>query len=232
MCFSAGASFAGGAVLTVIGAASVRSARNKSQKLFASIPLLFAFQQFSEGVVWLTLRSGGNHNMQMTAAYIFLVMALVVWPSVMPLAARRLEQDKNRKRIITWMMASGLLLSGYYGFCLIAYNVTPVISEFHIKYVNDFPKPLSDSAFVIYAIATLGPLFASGVKRMYLFGILVTLSCLVTGIFYREYLTSVWCFFAALISVVIYWIVKEAQEETVPYYIRVRKAFSDFIKNI
>ncbi len=231
MCFSAGASFAGGAVLSVIGVASVRSALDKSQKLFASIPLLFAFQQFSEGVVWLTLRSGGNHNIQMTAAYVFLVMALVVWPSIMPLAARRLEQDKNRKRIITWMMAAGLVLSGYYTFCLIACNITPVINEFHIKYINNFPQPLSDSAFVIYAIATLGPLFASGVKKMYLFGILVTLSCIVTGIFYREYLTSVWCFFAALISVVIYWILKESQEETVPYHVRVRKTFSDFIKH-
>jgi len=230
MCFSAGASFAGGAVLSAIGAASVRSARNKSQKLFASVPLLFAFQQFSEGIVWLTLRSGENHKLLMTASYLFLVFALVVWPSILPLAVRKLEEDRNRKRIITWMMAAGMILSGYYTFCLIAFNVTPVISEFHIKYINDFPKPLSDSAFVIYALATLGPLFASGVKRMYLFGILVTLSCIVTGIFYREYLTSVWCFFAALISVVIYWIVKESQEELDPSWIRVKRTFTDFIK--
>jgi hypothetical protein len=230
MCFSAGASFAGGAVLSAIGVASVRSARNKSQKIFASIPLLFAFQQFSEGIVWLMLRSGGNHKLLTIAACLFLIMALVVWPSIIPLAVRKLEEDRNRKRIITWMMAAGLLLSGYYAFCLIAFNVTPVISEFHIKYINDFPAPLSDLAFVVYAIATLGPLFASGVKRMYLFGILVALSCIVTGIFYREYLTSVWCFFAALISVVIYWIVRETQEELDPSRIRVKRIFTDFMK--
>ena len=127
------------------------------------------------------------------------------------------------------MMAAGLVLSGYYAFCLIAYSVTPVISELHIKYTNDFPESLSDSAFVIYAIATLGPLFASGMKRIYLFGILVTLSCVVTGILYREYLTSVWCFFAAFISVIIYWIVKESQEELDPSRVRVKRTFTDFI---
>lgn len=232
MCFSAGASFAGGAVLTTIGVMSVRVARKPSQKLFAAIPLLFAFQQLSEGVVWLNLRSGSNQGLLMTAAYIFLVMALVVWPVMMPVAVRIIEEDRNRKRVITWMMAAGIVLSGYYAFCLLFFNVTPVISGFHIKYVNDFPRSLSDIAFVVYAIATLGPLFTSGVKKMYLFGILVTLSCIITGIFYREYLTSVWCFFAALISFVIYWIVKEPREENVPYLIRVKKTFSDFIKNI
>lgn len=232
MCFSAGASFAGGAVLTTIGVMSVRVARKPSQKLFAAIPLLFAFQQLSEGVVWLNLRSGSNQGLLMTAAYIFLVMALVVWPVIMPVAVRIIEEDRNRKRVITWMMAAGIVLSGYYAFCLVSFNVTPVISGFHIKYVNDFPRSLSDIAFVVYAIATLGPLFTSGVKKMYLFGILVTLSCIITGIFYREYLTSVWCFFAALISFVIYWIVKEPREENVPYLIRVKKTFSDFIKNI
>lgn len=232
MCFSAGASFAGGAVLTTIGVMSVRVARKPSQKLFAAIPLLFAFQQLSEGVVWLNLRSGSNQGLLMTAAYIFLVMALVVWPVIMPVAVRIIEEDRNRKRVITWMMAAGIVLSGYYAFCLVSFNVTPVISGFHIKYVNDFPRSLSDIAFVVYAIATLGPLFTSGVKKMYLFGILVTLSCIITGIFYREYLTSVWCFFAALISFVIYWIVKEPREEKVPYLIRVKKTFSDFIKNI
>jgi len=223
MCFSAGASFAGGAVLTTIGIISVRAAHKPSQKLFAAIPLLFAFQQFSEGVVWLTLRSGSNQGLLMTAAYIFLVMALVVWPVMMPVAVRIIEEDRNRKRVITWMMAAGILLSGYYAFCLASYSVTPVISGFHIKYINDFPGSLSDLAFVIYAIATLGPLFTSGVKRMYLFGLLVTLSCIVTGILYREYLTSVWCFFAALISFVIYWIVREPGEESVPYHIRVKR---------
>ena len=41
--------------------------------------------------------------------------------------------------------------------------------------------------------------------------ILMMLSCLLAAIFYKEYLTSVWCFFAALISAVIYWILADSQ---------------------
>jgi hypothetical protein len=33
----------------------------------------------------------------------------------------------------------------------------------------------------------------------------------VTAIFFTEYLTSVWCFFAALISAVIFWILRDSK---------------------
>ena len=231
MCFSAGASFAGGAVISAIGVASLKSAVNPSQKLFAGIPLLFAFQQFSEGVVWLTLRSGDNYQLQMTAAYLFLVMALVVWPFIMPLAVLRLEEVKKRKEIITGMLVAGVILSGYYAFCLVSYSVRPVINEFHIQYLNDFPKSLSNAAFGVYVIATMGPLFASSIKRMSLFGIIVLMSCIVTGVFYKEYLTSICCFFAALISAVIYWIVKESQEDFNPQGFKLLKNFIHRYKN-
>ena len=57
MCFSAAASFTAGAVLTGIGVATLRKVEHPTYYLFASIPLLFAVQQFSEGVLWLTLPS-------------------------------------------------------------------------------------------------------------------------------------------------------------------------------
>ncbi len=43
----------------------------------------------------------------------------------------------------------------------------------------------------------LTPLFISSIKRTHFIGILMFLSCLVTALFYKQYLTSVWCFFAA-----------------------------------
>ena len=48
-------------------------------------------------------------------------------------------------------------------------------------------------------------LFVSSVKRMYLMGILMLLSLAVAVFFYKVHPTSVWCFFAALISMVILW---------------------------
>jgi hypothetical protein len=40
----------------------------------------------------------------------------------------------------------------------------------------------------------------------------MTLSCIITFIFFKQYLTSVWCFFAAFISGVIYWILSDLQK--------------------
>jgi hypothetical protein len=51
------------------------------------------------------------------------------------------------------------------------------------------------------------------VKRVSLFGYLIIVSFIITGVFYKEYLTSVWCFFAALVSSVIYLVVRESNEE-------------------
>ena len=66
-------------------------------------------------------------------------------------------------------------------------------------------------AFGVYLIVTITPFFISGIKRTRLMGILMFLSCLVTAIFFTQYLTSVWCFFAALLSGVVYWILHSSR---------------------
>jgi len=55
MCFSAGASFTAGTLLTFAGTETLRKVHKPSQIVFASIPLFFAFQQFAEGVLWLVV---------------------------------------------------------------------------------------------------------------------------------------------------------------------------------
>jgi hypothetical protein len=213
MCFSAGASFAGGIIISAAGIATIRKVRKPSQMLFASIPLLFALQQFSEGVIWVTLRSGGHSTIQYVATLIFMVMALIVWPVLMPLSALKMESVSSRKKIIFAFLTAGVLVSAYYTICMFSWDFFPAIEGNHIRYRGDFPKALRNPVFALYIIATIPPLFFSSVKRMPIMGALIFLSCLITGIFYKEYLTSVWCFFAALISVVIYWILNEVAVE-------------------
>jgi hypothetical protein len=214
MCFSAGASFAGGIVISAIGVATLGKVSKPAQKLFAGIPLLFGFQQFAEGVLWVTLRSDGHERLQNVAAYIFLITALVIWPVMIPLSMWLMEEVKKRKKILAGLMVTGGILSLFYAFCLISYNVTPQIQGFHIQYIDEFPRTLVDIAFIFYLASTVAPLFVSSVKRMWLFGILITVSYLVTSIFFAQYLTSIWCFFAALISVVIYWVLGGDRSKT------------------
>jgi hypothetical protein len=214
MCFSAGASFAGGVVISAIGVATLGKVSKPAQKLFAGIPLLFGFQQFAEGVLWVTLRTDGHERLQNAAAHIFLITALVIWPVMIPLSMWLMEEVKKRRKILAGLMVTGGILSLFYAFCLISYNVTPQIQGFHIQYIDEFPRTLVDIAFIFYLASTIAPLFVSSVKRMWLFGILITVSYLVTSIFFSQYLTSIWCFFAALISVVIYWVLSGSQSKT------------------
>lgn len=214
MCFSAAASFTGGGVISVIGIASMMKARKPTQKLFAGIPLLFGFQQCAEGILWTTLKSGNYDQLQSAVTYIFLVTALVIWPVMIPSSVWLMEEVKKRKKILAGLTLLGGVLSLFYTYCLIVYNVTPQIQSFHILYIDDFPVIPVRVAFVFYLGTTIAPLFISSMKRMWLFGILITIACTISGIFFLQYLTSIWCFFAAVISAVIYWILSVPQTKT------------------
>jgi hypothetical protein len=213
MCFSPEASFAGGVIISAIGVVTLKKIHRPSQILFACIPLFFGFQQFAEGLVWLTLPSPEWIAIEKIAVYVFLITALVIWPILIPLSVLFMEKSKKKKELLTLFLFTGIALAMYYGFCLINFHVNPRIVGFHIKYYNDFPESLGMIATIVYLIATIPPLFISSIKRTHLLGVLMTFSCILTVIFFKQYLTSVWCFFAALISGVIYWILSDLQKE-------------------
>ena len=213
MCFSVEASFAGGIIISAIGIVTVTKVHKPSQLVFASIPLFFGIQQFAEGFLWLTLPNPDYVNLQKFSTYLFLIMADVLWPMMIPLSVLFMEENKKRKRILWILLFMGLSLSLYYAYCLLFFNVTPQIMGYHIQYKTDFPKSFVMLAFIVYLIASITPLFVSSIKRTHLLGVLMFLSCLVTAIFFKQYLTSVWCFFAALISGVIFWILRDSKRK-------------------
>lgn len=211
MCFSPEASFAGGIIISAIGVATITKVHKPSQLVFASIPLFFGIQQIAEGFLWMTLPGNDYIITQKISTYTFLIMAQVIWPSLIPVSITLMEENNKRKKILWILSGTGLFLSLYYAFCLLTFSVNPEISGYHILYTYSFPKSLSNPAFAVYLFVTITPLFISGIKRTWLMGILMTLSCLVTAIFFRQYLTSVWCFFAAVISGVIFWILRDSK---------------------
>ncbi len=213
MCFSAEASFVGSAVITTIGVVTLTKVKKPRQIPFASIPFIFGIQQCAEGVLWVTLKSGAAERLQYASMYIFLITALIIWPTMVPLSIWLLEKGKQRRKALVGLIAAGGIVSLFYACCLILYDVYPQIQNFHIAYVDEFPSVLVKIAFVIYLVVTTAPLFVSSVKRMWLFGVLIAVSCLISGILFAEYLVSVWCFFAALISITIYWILRKIQSE-------------------
>src|ERR1700709_2677092 len=108
MCFSAGASFTASAVLGTLGSFSLKRAEGKSQIMFASIPVLFAVQQFSEGLLWLSLSKDGYEEWQTAATYFFLFFAQFLWTTWIPVSMLLMETNKVRKKILYFISFAGI----------------------------------------------------------------------------------------------------------------------------
>lgn len=210
MCFSASASFGASAVLAVAGFASIKKVQTRSQLMFACIPLVFSIQQFTEGFVWISM-TAENSEWRPIPMYIFLVFAQVIWPTWVPLSILLFEKDVARKKILQVIFCLGLMLSCYLAYCLVLYDVSASIRSHHIHYDLDFPVQYIPILSLFYFIPTIVPPFISSVKKMSLLGLLNFASFLVTKLFFGDFIISVWCFFAALISGVVYLILRETR---------------------
>jgi hypothetical protein len=210
MCFSLEASFVAGTVLSIIGVASISKVKKTSQLLFAALPFMFAIQQFTEGFVWLTL---GGSEWHKTAVTLFLIFAQVIWPVYVPLSILLVEKNVNHRKALWILLAMGILLSLYVVFSLLVYNISAIETPYHIHYEIGFPPEYMMVLGIVYFFPIVLPPFASGRKRMWILGLLNFTSFLIARLFFEDYLISVWCFFAALISTVVFLIMKDLNKE-------------------
>ena len=213
MCFSASASFGVSAVLMATGLVSLKKTQLRSQIPFAAIPIIFSIQQFIEGLLWLSLTNSNYISWHKPATNIFLIFAQVVWPIWVPLSMMLLEQDVKRKKIISTLLSIGIVISAYLSFCILNYRVDSSIKTHHIHYDLDFPhyNLLINLSGVFYFIPTVIPGFVSSVKKMNIIAITLLASFIFTKIFYAENVISVWCFFAAPISIIVLYIIAAIQ---------------------
>ncbi len=210
MCFSATASFSAGVVLSAVGLVTLKHSQNNHERPFAAIPLLFGIQQIFEGMVWLGLQGdfGGQHDWQ-SFVYLFLFVAQVLWPIWVPLSIIQMEKRGKVNGFERTLMVVGLALSVYLGYCLFRYPVSAKMVEHHILYIQQYPKEISWFTGVVYVVVTILPPFFSKMKYMWTLGSLIFLSYGVTALFYEGFVVSVWCFFASIISVVVWFILKQ-----------------------
>ena len=148
--------------------------------------------------------------LQTLATYIFLVMAQFIWPMLVPLSVLLIEKNKTRKKILWSLLIIGVTVSFYYLYDLIIYRAHAEISYMHINYKSNFQGATYSLPTVFYLIATLVPVFVSSVKRAYMLGVIIGLSAMVSIIFFTECLISIWCFFAAVVSFVVYYTIRES----------------------
>jgi len=197
MCFSATASFVAGTALSATGAVTLAETKKKSDIPFASIPLLFGIQQFVEGAVWLSFQYSAqifNH----IATYAYLGLAYVLWPIFVPLSVGLLETDSHRKKILYGFQFVGLAVGLYLLYFILSNPVASQIVNKSIVY--SMPSQYGVLLVGMYLLATcVSPLFSS-----HILGVLATVSFSITYYFFTASYVSVWCFFAAVLSLVVY----------------------------
>jgi hypothetical protein len=198
VCFSAEASFAASAVLGAGGIWTWSQAPTPAQRPLAAMPLLFAVQQFSEGIVWVGVAHEQN-TLVTVFSYVFSFFALFLWPIYTPLATLRAEPSVQRRRVHEALVVVGVCVAVYIcGFLARSPLETHLLRGHLCYHVDGLPWEVIG----LYFVAVSAPCFSShGWLRV--FGVLLLVSLAVSLGLYSVEFVSVWCFFAALLSALI-----------------------------
>ena len=201
MCFSASAIFISVTTLCVVGVASIKQTTQSRERPFAMIPLLFGIQQLIEGVIWLTF-SYDLPAVREVMTYLYSFFSHVLWPIYVPFAIIALESVRWRRKVLFSFGIAGITVGLY----LLFYIVTsPVVAEVvgnHIVYGS--PHFYVIPMMLFYISAACISCFFSSHTFVKIFGALLLISFVLSYIAHIVALVSIWCFFAAILSLVIY----------------------------
>lgn len=203
MCFSATASFVASGVLATIGVATLRHVREPRALLFASVPLLFAGHQFCEGLVWLAFDGELGRVALDHAVLLFMLYALGILPTLMPAAVALLEPPGWRRIAIVGLTIAGALVCAWDIAGLILFPIHAYVDHLSIAYRNAMTSNMVVSIF--YILATCGALLLSSHNVVRTYGVVNVVGLTIVHLVKGYAFASVWCFYAAILSVMLYW---------------------------
>ena len=201
MCFSASASFIAGTSLSVIGIAALKRTEARSEQPLAMVPLLFGMQQITEGVIWLTF-SRDAPLLKETMTYVYSGFSHVLWPVYVPFAMGVLETVPWRKKAIITFGLAGMVVGLYLLYSILSRPLAAEVVGMHIVYSS--PHFYLVPVMVLYLASTCVSCFFSSHRFVKLFGVLSLVSFITAYVVHVEALVSIWCFFAAILSALIY----------------------------
>jgi hypothetical protein len=202
MCFSATASFTSAGAIAIVGVATLRQVRELRTLPFASVPIMFALHQCIEGLVWLGLDgrigAAGLHR----AALLFMLYAQGILPAFMPAAVTLMEPPGWRRKAIAVLFGVGALvcLWDLYGLATLPSRV--YVDHHSIAYRNAMTGNFWISC--LYILATCGSLLLSSHRTLRLYGVANVVGLTIVQIVRSYVFASVWCFYAAALSIMIF----------------------------
>jgi len=211
MCFLPAASFIASASIAVIGVMTLRKTTHRREWLFASVPLIFASQQFIEGLLWLVLLKGDMPQAQHWLTQIYGGYAGVVWPAIVPLGIMLIEVNYVRKSFMGLVLLIGLAT------VISTINIL-ITGGFNVEIMNnsilyDYSNPLNTYATKwSYLIAIGGAFFLSSQPLIRWIGSVNIITFVISYYLYTITYISVCCFFAAVTSGLIYLYFREQKK--------------------
>lgn len=200
MCFSVQADLVAGAVILPVGVLSLREVRRARELPFAALPLLFSLHQLVEALVWAGLDGSVSARLGHAAAVAYVVYALPVLPTSLPLAVLLLEPRGARARVAPFVVL-GVIVSTWLLAGVLAGPVRVVEHPHALEYLTS--ESHGDIASFLYVVAVIGPSLLSGYRSIVAFGVLNLVGLVAAAALYMRAFTSVWCVYAAATSVLI-----------------------------
>lgn len=207
MCFSASASFTASAILIPAGIYCIKKASECARPYWAIglLPLVFGIQQLFEGFIWLAQGTADDSRLP---ALGFLFFSHLFWLFWIPFSCYFLETRSLRRKVFLGFAVLGLLhgLIMYIPFVLNTNWFKVELMKHSIVYAtrllyDDFVPRIAVRG--LYAVIVLVPLLFSSDRNVKIFGVIILLSVVLSTIFFGYAFISVWCYFAAILSVYI-----------------------------
>ena len=201
MCFSAEADFVSGAVIGAIGVATLTQVDKPREIPLAALPLAFALHQLAEGFVWQDLDGGATHATG-PAVYVVPVLRVGAPAGVRAVRDHAAGATGPRRRRLAGFVAVGAVASVYLAVSLLTSDVSAHSGGNVVLYGGG--GRYADAATALYIIATCGAPLCSRHRTIVWFGIANLVAVAVIAVVQGEGLTSIWCSWAAIVSVLIF----------------------------
>jgi hypothetical protein len=201
VCFSSTASFASAGIVGAVGAATVPLVRRPGEAPLALLGVAFAGHQLVEGVVWLQLSGSGKSTMRSPAVELWLLFAWGLLPVLVPVAMALVEPDDGRKRAMVALGFGGVVVGVTLAAASFLGAVPARVVSSHLSYV--VPAGPAKLAILPYLVVTCGPPLLSSHRALRAWGVALTSAMGATAVLQNAGFASLWCWFAALLSVMV-----------------------------
>ncbi len=202
MCFSATVSFSAAAATGAIGTATLSQSSGWREKPLAAIPLVFAAQQLLEGGQWLVLEGVRLPVSSGLLANGYALLAFALWPVLFATAVLLVEPERRRRLAMVALALLGAFVALYgllhisahpYDACILGHSI---VYSAHTSYPHVI--------FAAYLVSGFAPLLLTSHRIIRRFGAIVAAGLAVAWLAFFKARFSVWCFFSAAASLVLY----------------------------